>query len=97
MRSPRSASRSSCAARRDDAAFAFARVLRFDAEHVAALYFDGVLLAEGHRYAEAVARWAQVLDLEPVGRLRAARAARHAHRARTCSASSPTARRGELA
>ena len=55
------------AGRRDDARFAIARVLRFDADHVAALYFDGVLLAERHRYQEAVAQWARVIDLEPAG------------------------------
>ena len=32
--------------RRDDARLAFGRVLRFDPDHVCALYFDGVLLAE---------------------------------------------------
>ena len=51
--------------RRDDARFAVARILRFDADHVAALYFDGVLLAEAHQYDAAVARWTQVVDLEP--------------------------------
>ena len=50
-----------------DAATAFARVLRFDAENVGALYWEGVLLAEQRRYQEAVARWQRVVDLEPAG------------------------------
>jgi cytochrome c-type biogenesis protein CcmH/NrfG len=53
--------------RRDDARQAFARVLRFDPEHVGALYFDGVLLAENRRYEEAIARWVEVIALEPAG------------------------------
>jgi tetratricopeptide (TPR) repeat protein len=51
--------------RRPDAAVAFARVLRFDPEHVGALYFEGVLAADQHRYREAVERWRRVVDLEP--------------------------------
>ena len=51
--------------RRSDAAVAFARVLRFDPEHVGALYFEGVLAAEQHRYREAIERWRRVVDLEP--------------------------------
>jgi superkiller protein 3 len=67
--------------RRDDAGFAFARILRFDPEHVAALYFDGVLLAESHRYTEALARWSMVVDLEPASDFarRARRDSRTAH------------------
>jgi len=53
------------AGRRDDARFAFDRVLRFDAEHVAALFFDGVLLGEGHQYDAAIERWQRVTELEP--------------------------------
>ena len=53
------------AGRRDDARFAFDRVLRFDAEQVAALFFDGVLLAESHAYDAAIARWQRVAELEP--------------------------------
>jgi tetratricopeptide (TPR) repeat protein len=49
----------------DDAAFAFARVRRFDPDHVAALYFQGVMLAREHRYDEALERWARVIDVEP--------------------------------
>jgi len=51
--------------RRDDARFAFSRVLRFDGDHVAALYFHGVLLAEGHCYEAAISQWERVLELEP--------------------------------
>jgi tetratricopeptide (TPR) repeat protein len=53
--------------RRDDARLAFARVLRFDPDHVAALYFDGVLLAESRQFEAAVDRWSSVIALEPVG------------------------------
>ena len=51
--------------RRADAAVAFGRVLRFDPEHVGALYFEGVLAAEQHRYRYAIDRWRRVVDLEP--------------------------------
>jgi tetratricopeptide (TPR) repeat protein len=53
--------------RRDDARLAFARVLRFDRDHVAALYFDGVLLAEARQFDAAVERWTSVIALEPAG------------------------------
>jgi tetratricopeptide (TPR) repeat protein len=53
--------------RRTDAGIAFARVLRFDPEHVGALYFEGVLAADQHRYREAIERWRRVVDLEPAG------------------------------
>ena len=53
--------------RRTDASLAFARVLRFDPDHVGALYFDGVLLAEQRRYEEALDRWSEVIALEPAG------------------------------
>lgn len=53
--------------RRDDARVAFARVLRFDRAHVAALYFDGVLRAEARQFDEALACWARVIALEPAG------------------------------
>jgi cytochrome c-type biogenesis protein CcmH/NrfG len=53
--------------RASDAAFAIARILRFDPDHVGALYLDGVLLAEAHRYGSAIDRWARVVDLEPAG------------------------------
>jgi len=51
----------------DDAATAFARVLRFDADHVGALYWEGVLRAERHHHRDAVARWKRVIELEPDG------------------------------
>ena len=44
---------------------AFARVLRFERDHVAALYFEGVMQAEERRYDEAMLRWQRVVDLEP--------------------------------
>jgi hypothetical protein len=34
---------------------------------VGALYFEGVLFAEERRYDDAVARWEQVVALEPAG------------------------------
>lgn len=53
--------------RRDDARVAVSRVLRFDREHVAALYFDGVLRAEARQFEEALACWQRVVTLEPHG------------------------------
>ena len=53
--------------RREDARLAFARVLRFDPEHVGALYFDGVLLAENRQFDGALDRWSSVIALEPAG------------------------------
>ena len=53
--------------RRDDARLAFARVLRFDPDHVGALYFDGVLLAEARFFDAALDRWSNVIALEPAG------------------------------
>ena len=51
--------------RRADAGVAFARVRRFDPEHVGALYFQGLLAAEQHRYRDAIDRWRRVVELEP--------------------------------
>lgn len=51
--------------RREDAAFAFARILRFDRDNVAALYFEGVLFAEQRDFDAAMERWSRVVDLEP--------------------------------
>jgi tetratricopeptide (TPR) repeat protein len=51
--------------RYDDAHFAFRRVLRFDAVNIAALYYDGVLLARADRPIEALDRWTQVIELDP--------------------------------
>jgi cytochrome c-type biogenesis protein CcmH/NrfG len=50
---------------KEDAVTAFARVLRFDPKHVGALYHEGALLAEQHRYREAQDRWRQVIELAP--------------------------------
>ncbi|HEY5544561.1 MAG TPA: tetratricopeptide repeat protein [Gemmatimonadaceae bacterium] len=54
---------------REDARLAFARVLRFDPDHVGALYFDGVLLAESRQFEAALDRWSSVIALEPAGDL----------------------------
>ncbi|HEX6315111.1 MAG TPA: tetratricopeptide repeat protein [Gemmatimonadaceae bacterium] len=53
--------------RPDDARLAFARVLRFDPDHVAALYFEGVLLADARQFDAALDRWSSVIALEPAG------------------------------
>ena len=53
--------------RKADAGTAFRRVLAFDADHVGAIFYDGVLLADQKRYREAVAQWSRVVDLEPAG------------------------------
>jgi len=42
-------------------------VLRFDPQHPCALYYEGALLAEQHRYREAITRWQQVVAIEPDG------------------------------
>ena len=52
---------------RDDARLAFGRVLRFDPDHVGALYFEGVLLAEAKQFDLALDRWSNVIALEPAG------------------------------
>ena len=44
---------------------AFTRVLRFDPNHVGALYYEGAVLAEQERYREAVDRFQQVIDMAP--------------------------------
>ena len=51
----------------DDAATAIQRILRFDPKHVGALYVAGVLFFERHRYRDAIARWHEVVELEPDG------------------------------
>ena len=53
--------------RMTDAGVAFRRILAFDAEHVGALFYEGVLLADAKRYDEAIAQWTRVVDLEPAG------------------------------
>ena len=50
-----------------DAATAFGRVLRFQPDHVAALYHEARWLAEQRRYDEALACWDRVIALEPAG------------------------------
>jgi hypothetical protein len=42
-------------------------VLRFDPEHVGALYFQGVLLAAQHRFREAIGVWNRVMAIAPEG------------------------------
>ena len=44
-----------------------ARILRFDPEHVGALFHQGVLRARHNRYRDAISTWQQVIDLEPAG------------------------------
>jgi tetratricopeptide (TPR) repeat protein len=53
--------------RMSDAAVAFQRVLAFDPDHVGAIFCDGVLFADRKQYADAIARWNRVVDLEPAG------------------------------
>jgi cytochrome c-type biogenesis protein CcmH/NrfG len=48
---------------RRDAVHAFARVLRFDPDHVGALFHEGLLFAEQRRYRDAVTRWEKVIEL----------------------------------
>ncbi|MGQ0538092.1 MAG: tetratricopeptide repeat protein [Gemmatimonadaceae bacterium] len=48
-----------------DARVAFERVLRFVPTHPAALYWSGMQLNDTHRYAEAIARWAVLIDAHP--------------------------------
>ncbi len=66
--------------RMTDAAVPFRRVLAFDAANVAAVFYEGILLAEQKRYKEAIARWERVVELEPAGEFarRARREARSA-------------------
>jgi tetratricopeptide (TPR) repeat protein len=51
--------------RPSDAAVAFTRVLRFDPEHVGALYFQGVLLAAQHRFRDAIGVWERIGNIAP--------------------------------
>ncbi len=59
---------------------AFQRVLKFDPEHVAALFHEGVVLARLRRYREAVHVWELVTRLDPSGSF-AQRARMHARTA----------------
>jgi tetratricopeptide (TPR) repeat protein len=54
-------------ARLDDAAHALARARRLDPEHAGAIYYEGVIAAERHRWREAIERWRLVVELEPAG------------------------------
>ena len=67
-------------ARASSALEAFRRVLKFDPEHVAALFYEGVVLARLRRYREAVHVWERVTRLEPSGPF-AQRARMHARTA----------------
>jgi len=55
-------------------------VLKFDPEHVAALFNEGVVLACLRRYREAVSAWERVTRLDPSGPF-AQRARTHARTA----------------
>jgi cytochrome c-type biogenesis protein CcmH/NrfG len=66
---------------KQDAVQAFHRILRFDPEHVGALYYDGVLLNEQKRFRDAIERWTLVIDRAPAGEF--ARRARRAMRTAT--------------
>jgi cytochrome c-type biogenesis protein CcmH/NrfG len=46
---------------------AFARVLRFDPEHTAALYHQGTCFARQRQFDQAVQVWERVIHLEPEG------------------------------
>ncbi|MBA3889353.1 MAG: tetratricopeptide repeat protein [Gemmatimonadaceae bacterium] len=52
---------------RRDAATAFARVLRFNPDHAAALYHEGRWFADQRDYAAALTRWERVVTLDPAG------------------------------
>ena len=46
---------------------AFARVLRFDPEHTAALYHQGTCFARQRQFEQAVTVWERVIHLQPDG------------------------------
>lgn len=54
-------------AQRRDAATAFARVLRFNPDHAAALYHEGRWHADQRDYDAALERWDRVIALDPAG------------------------------
>jgi tetratricopeptide (TPR) repeat protein len=67
--------------KRVDASYeAFRRMLRFDPDLIAALFYAGVTLARLHRYGEAVEMWERVTRLDPGGAY-AQRAKMHARTA----------------
>ena len=51
--------------RKGDAAHAIRRILRFDPEHVGALYYEGVLLTDQKRFRDAIERWRRAIELDP--------------------------------
>ena len=51
--------------RKRDALTAIKRILRFDPDHVGALYYDGILLTDQKRFREAIDRWRRVIELAP--------------------------------
>jgi cytochrome c-type biogenesis protein CcmH/NrfG len=51
--------------RADAALQAFQRLLKYDPEHLGALFHLGVVLARLHRYGEAVEAWETVTRLDP--------------------------------
>lgn len=53
--------------RDDDALVAFTRVLRFEADHVGALFHTGVLMSRRRRYREAADCWQRVVQRDPAG------------------------------
>jgi len=57
--------------RTPEALEALERVLRFDSEHRAALFHRGIARARQRRFADAVADWEQVIQLDPAGALAA--------------------------
>jgi cytochrome c-type biogenesis protein CcmH/NrfG len=40
---------------------------RMEPAHPAALYYEGALFAEQHRFREAIERWEKVVEIEPDG------------------------------
>ena len=59
---PRRCSRSAASATRRTP---IRRILRFDPDHVGALYYDGILLTDQKRFREAIERWRRVIELDP--------------------------------
>ena len=55
--------------RPEQALQAFERVLRFDAEHTGALFYQGVALARERQFRQALSSWDRVVQLEPSGQL----------------------------
>jgi cytochrome c-type biogenesis protein CcmH/NrfG len=53
--------------RKRDALTAIKRILRFDPDHVGALYYAGILHTEHKRFREAIDRWRRVNELAPSG------------------------------